>query len=153
VSVFNRSGISGWLSLVAVLASGLLPLVGCGGSDVNEVLRQLVDDRGLNPTDTSLTIRISDQTEGLDEKITLRIDGLDEVFECPAKEKVCSFPLTQIPDTIEAIQEERYDTDGGFQGGRVFEGLPGFSLDRSDYGPGSIIVFLLGADSAEARVL
>jgi hypothetical protein len=137
------------LSLGACLAA----LAGCGSSDVNAVLRQLVEDRGLIDPSTTVTIEIANQTPGVEERLTLRIDGLDQVFVCPAAEGSCEFPLEQIPDTIEAIQEERYDGDGAFAGGRVLEGQPAFAFDRSDYGQGSIVLYLLGESSAEAKVL
>lgn len=140
--------------IAGVLAGLLLPLSGCAGRyDVNEVLRRLVDERGLDTGETSITIRIANQTTGLSEKLTLRIDGLEEVFECPASDMVCDYPLSEIPDLIEAIQEERYNEDGGFSGGRILEGRTGFTLDRENYAPGNIIVFLLGAESALVRVL
>jgi len=117
------------------------------------VLRQLVESRGLVDPTTTVTIRIADQTPGLDEKLTVRIDGLESVLVCPATQGSCDFVLADIPDTIEAIQEQRFDQDGGYQGGRVFEGQTGFSFDRSDYGAGSVILFLLGDQNGTVQVL
>ena len=142
------------LSTVGIVAGLILPAAGCtGGYGVNEVLRQLVDSRGLDTGDTTVTIRISNQTAGFEERLTLRIDGVEDVFDCPADEGVCDFVLTEIPDLIEALEEQRYDEDGGFGGGRILEGQPEFTLDQTDYRPGSIILFQLGVEAAEVRVL
>lgn len=153
VGRFRSSRIGPFGRLLAA-AGALFLAAGCAGRyDVNEVLRRLVDQRGLNPGSTTVTIRISNQTQGTTEKLTLRIDGLDEVFECPYTEMVCDYPLGDIPDRIETVQEERYDEEGGFVGGRILLGQSGFTLDRDDYEAGSVIVFLLGAETAEVRVL
>lgn len=141
--------------LVMGIGAGLLLLSsGCAGRyDVNEVLRYLVERRGLDTGETTVTVRLSNQTAGYDERVTLRIDGLTSVFECPADEMVCDYILVEIPDLIEVIEEQRYDEDGGFAGGRILEGQPGFTLDKTQYRPGSIIVLQMGVESARVRVL
>ncbi len=145
--------------LVPLLGMGIgagLPLLssGCAGRyDVNEVLRYLVERRGLDTGENTVTVRLSNQTAGYDERVTLRIDGLTSVFECPADEMVCDYILVEIPDLIEVIEEQRYDEDGGFAGGRILEGQPGFTLDKTQYRPGSIIVLQMGVESARVRVL
>lgn len=137
-----------------VIASLLLLNTGCAGRyDVNQVLRYLVEQRGLDTGETTVTIRVSNQTAGYDEKVLVRIDGLTSVFECPAEEMVCDYVLTEIPELIEVIEEQRYDEDGGFAGGWVVEGLPGFTLDNTQYRPGSIIVLQVGVESPQVRVL
>jgi len=151
---FKRLGSLVSVLVVGVAAGLILPAAGCtGGYDVNEVLRQLVEDRGLDTGETTVTVRISNQTAGYEEQLTLRIDGLEEVFTCPADEMVCDYILTEIPDLIEAIEEQRYDEDGGYGGGRVLEGQDAFILDQNDYRPGSIILYQLGVEAAEVRVL
>ncbi len=142
-----------WFSVAGALASLAILLAGCGGRyDVNEILRQLVEERGLGGGDDTVTVRIANQTVGVDEVITLRIDGLEEVFSCPAEEMVCNYPLGTIPQQIDVVEEQRYDEDGGFVGGRILDGQPGFTITREQYSAGSIILLLFGSDIADVRV-
>ncbi|MGQ9651898.1 MAG: hypothetical protein ACUVXJ_17475 [Phycisphaerae bacterium] len=152
--VGKRLGLFVSLLGMAVGAGLLLLSSGCAGRyDVNEVLRYLVERRGLDTGETTVTIRLSNQTAGYEERVTVRIDGLTSVFECPAEETICDFVLVEIPDLIEVIEEQRYDENGGFAGGRILEGQPGFTLDNTQYRPGSIIVLQMGVESAKVRVL
>ena len=151
---FKRLSSVAALLTVGIAVGLIIPAAGCtGGYGVNEVLRQLVEIRGLDTGETTVTIRISNQTAGYEEQLTIRIDGVTDVLTCSADEMVCDFVLTEIPDLIEALEEQRYDEDGGFGGGWILEGQPEFTLDQNDYRPGSIILFQLGVEAAEVRVL
>lgn len=140
---------------MVLAAASLMLSTGCatGRYDVNEILWYLVEQRGLDTGETTVTVRLSNQTAGYDERVTLRIDGLTSVFECPAEEMVCDYILIEVPDLIEVIEEQRYDEDGGFAGGRILEGQPGFTLDNTQYRPGSIILLQMGVESAQVRVM
>ena len=141
-------------AVAVILGASLVAGAGCGflatSQDLNAILEELVADLDL-PTDTGIvTIRIINQSGGLTEQIDLRVDGLLQTFTCESEEGICDFGLDTLPSVVEAVAERRLDEDGGFRGGRSFEGQEEFTFSGTDIQAGTTIVFQLSESLAAA---
>ena len=145
------------IGLVGLCAWMLAGATGCGFTVTTSDLESLISTvlgTEIDTTADMATLRIINQTDGLDEELTLDIDGTELTFSCTTEQPVCDFLLTPCPERIEAISEQRLDSTGAFQGGRNFKGNDAeFILDRSDFSCGDVIIFRFTNSEAEAFVL
>lgn len=153
---FRLQFLSGLLGTAMLLSSG------CGGYDPlsflagpNAALRQFVESTTgpIQEGRNTVTIRIANRSDVFDVELELLIDGQSRVFRCSADDGVCQFFLPSVPSVIQAIEESRWDEEDRYRGGTVFEGDPSYTFTSSQYGRGSVILFILGTVFPSASVL
>jgi hypothetical protein len=156
VKTINRPLKMRFFAAAGLTLASLFALTGCfpgAGLSVNQLLRELAASQDPAAANPALTIRVVNQTAGLDELVRVEIDGEEETLFCSADEGTCDFLLVNLPSRVEAIEEERYNADGDFAGGRTFAGQPEWIFTTNEFTTGSIILFLLAEDEASAQVL
>lgn|GEM_PF-2654234 len=103
----------------------------------------------------SVFIRIANRGESTQE-IQIRVDGeLKTLPQCAPGNlsDPCDSVISECPETIELVQETRYDLDGGFAGGRSFNGNEDFIFRRGEFECGATIFLEFTDTTATATIL
>jgi hypothetical protein len=136
-----------------LLVFNFLLLAGCF-VDPTAILGEAVAAE-LGITKESIFLRIINKGDSTQE-IQIRVD--DELITLPqcapaTGSVVCDSVITDCPTTIELVQETRFDLDGGFAGGRSFDGNEEFIFRRGEFECGASIVFEFTDTTATATIL
>jgi len=136
----------------------MISLAGCGTSisagDFSQTLIGVLAQ--LNPN--QVTIRIINQTSD-DIELDVLVDGNLQLLECVGDRGICDFPLQICPQTVEAVEERRFNSEDQFAGGRIFNQNAYFTFTQDGqngtqrFDCGDVIIFQFSDNDAVATAM
>lgn len=135
-----------WMSPACVTGVVLsLMLAGCTGTSLFQAgINTLID----SAKSTTLILRVINGTTA-DIQVTVRVDGVDkELPLCTSIQGTCDYVLSSCPNSVELIQEARYNAADEYVGGRNFEGNADYSFVQGDFQCGGQVIYEFNDSSA-----
>ena len=110
--------------------------------------------KAIDAYKNSIFLRIANRGQW-QQQVQLRVDGrLVTLPRCDANGATpCDSILSTCPETIELVQETRFDANGGFAGGRSFNGNEAYIFHRGEFECGATILFEFTDTSATTTIL